>query len=34
MGKGVYVYIKNELRGQEMFMPLAWENQKSTVENL
>lgn len=24
-GKGVYVFVKSELRGQEIFMPVAWE---------
>jgi hypothetical protein len=26
MGKGAFVFIKSELRGQEIFMPKAWEN--------
>lgn len=26
MGKGAYVFIKSELRGQEIFMPVAWES--------
>jgi hypothetical protein len=34
MGKGAYIFIKSEFRVQELFMPLTWENQKSTVENL
>lgn len=25
MGKGAYVFVKSELRGQEIFMPIAWE---------
>jgi hypothetical protein len=26
IGKGAYVFVKSELRGQELFMPVAWEN--------
>lgn len=25
LGKGVYVFVKSELRGQDMFTPIAWE---------
>ena len=28
LGKGVYVYVKSELRGQQIFMPVAWERGK------
>jgi hypothetical protein len=27
LGKGVYVYVKSELRGQRIFMPVAWERE-------
>jgi len=26
MGKGIYVFVKSEMRGQEIFKPLAWEH--------
>jgi hypothetical protein len=25
MGKGVFVYVKDQLRGENLFMPIAWE---------
>ena len=30
LGKGMYIYVKSELRGQIIFMPLAWENNNDT----
>lgn len=27
-GKGVFIYIKEKLMGQEIFMPVAWEKEK------
>lgn len=33
LGKGVFIYVKSELRGQIIFMPLAWETgEKETHE--
>ena len=29
MGKGAYVFIKSELRGQEIFMPVSWEKREA-----
>lgn len=29
LGKGAYIYIKKELRGETIFMPLAWEEGES-----
>ena len=26
LGKGVFIFVKDKLRGQKIFMPLAWEN--------
>ncbi|GGN54943.1 hypothetical protein [Oceanobacillus indicireducens] len=26
LGKGVHVYIKNKLKGEDIFMPLSWED--------
>lgn len=26
LGKGVYVFVKKEMRGQKVFKPVAWEN--------
>ena len=28
MGKGVFVYVKEQLRGETMFMPISWEEDK------
>lgn len=28
MGKGVFVYVKEQLRGETMFMPVSWEQDK------
>ena len=28
MGKGVFVYVKEQLRGETMFMPVSWEEDK------
>lgn len=28
LGKGVYIYIKDKLKGETMFMPLSWEIDK------
>jgi hypothetical protein len=28
LGKGIYIYVKSELQGQIIFMPLAWETEK------
>ena len=28
LGKGIYIYVKSELRGEIIFMPLAWEPQQ------
>lgn len=25
LGKGVFVYCKNEIRGERIFMPVEWE---------
>lgn len=30
MGKGVYVFVKSKLWGQELFMPIAWEPRAAT----
>lgn len=27
LGKGIFVYYKNKLKGETIFMPLAWENE-------
>lgn len=27
LGKGVYVFVKYQVRGEKIFMPLAWEEQ-------
>lgn len=29
MGKGVFVYVKDKLKGNNLFMPIAWEEVKS-----
>jgi hypothetical protein len=29
LGKGVYVFVKSAIRGQNLFMPVAWETEKS-----
>ena len=29
MGKGAFVFIKSELRGQEIFMPVSWEKREA-----
>ena len=29
LGKGAYIYIKSNIRGYEIFMPVAWEGQNS-----
>jgi hypothetical protein len=29
MGKGVYIFIKEKLRGQTIFMPVAWEQKEA-----
>lgn len=31
MGKGVHVFVKSELHGETMFMPIAWEKQEVHV---
>ena len=28
LGKGAYVYCKDKLKGENIFMPLAWENKE------
>lgn len=28
MGKGVFVYVKEQLRGETMFIPISWEEDK------
>ena len=28
LGKGVFVYVKEKLRGDNIFMPIAWEEEK------
>lgn len=32
LGKGVFVFVKKELRGENLFMPLAWENAVTPAE--
>lgn len=29
LGKGIYVYVKDQLKGETMFIPLAWENSRN-----
>jgi hypothetical protein len=31
LGKGVYVFVKQELRGELIFMPIAWETPSTTA---
>lgn len=31
LGKGVYVYIKDQLKGENIFMPLSWEDEEVTA---
>jgi hypothetical protein len=31
LGKGVYVFVKQELRGELIFMPIAWETPSATA---
>lgn len=31
LGKGVTVYVKSELKGQQIFKPIAWEEQETPV---
>lgn len=30
MGKGIYVFVKDKLKGQNIFMPVAWEGSNGT----
>jgi hypothetical protein len=32
MGKGVYIYVKSELRGYEIFIPVAWEKEHNAAK--
>ena len=32
IGKGIFVYCKDRLRGETIFMPIAWENQTKQPE--
>ena len=34
MGKGVFVYIKAELKGDNIFMPIAWEQEKEVQDGI
>lgn len=31
LGKGVYVFVKSEMKGQNVFAPVAWENETETI---
>lgn len=31
LGKGVFVYCKDKLKGETIFMPIAWENDETVV---
>lgn len=31
LGKGVYVYVKDQLKGENMFMPISWESKEVTA---
>jgi hypothetical protein len=31
LGKGAYVFVKSELRGQEIFMPVQWEHDNAAI---
>lgn len=32
LGKGVFIYCKDKLHGETIFMPIAWENQETVNE--
>lgn len=33
LGKGIYIFVKAEMRGQLIFMPVAWEDKLSTCSS-
>jgi len=30
LGKGVYIFVKEKMRGETIFKPIAWENEVMT----